>query len=98
MDARSSASPANPPTRLAEKRREASERSSTSFIEETLNTGKPGSMLWTSCRICVSIAAAGRDVRNTTLSCRSGALIGRHIDVGNAIDVETVTLDVLHNP
>src|SRR5579859_95492 len=66
METRSTASPANPPTRLAEMRREASDRSRASFIEETLKTGKPGSMLWVSCRICGSSRVAGRDVRNTT--------------------------------
>jgi len=86
----------NPPTRSAEKRREASDRSRTSFIDETSKTGKLGSMLWISCRICGSSRVAGRDVRNTTLS-RGGVLIGRNVDVGNAIDVETVTLDILNN-
>jgi hypothetical protein len=42
MEARSSAKPASPPARSAEKRREPSDLSITSFMEETLNTGSPG--------------------------------------------------------
>src|SRR5215472_9693694 len=41
MEARSTASPANPPTKFAENLRDASDASSTSSIEVTLNTGSP---------------------------------------------------------
>jgi hypothetical protein len=64
-------------------------------MDETLNTGRPGSMLWISCRICGSRRDAGSEVRKATLNLLAiAALIDGNVDVRNAIDVEPVVFDV----
>jgi len=63
IEDRSSASPANPPTRSAENRRGARERSSTSSMEETPNTGP----------LSLAVRARGGavQVKNAVWSCTS---------------------------
>src|SRR2546423_93289 len=78
MEDKSIATAANTPTNSAENRRGAIETSITSFMERTLNTGRAGSTVCISLRICDSTSDAGRGVLATTLMellLRAGFLI-----------------------